>query len=333
MTFNIGRSIPTNVMFCNGQTVVIFEKMIDFLNLRKSPIQQVPLSAFGTGKSFLSLVREDMLHPFVSGNKFRKLKYNIQAAQKQHHKTLLTFGGAFSNHIAAVAAAGKEMGFQTIGIIRGEELKEKISENATLSFAKSCGMQFHFISRETYRVKEEAEFTHDLKMLFGDFYLLPEGGTNDLAVKGCAEILDDSTDSGDYICVPVGTGGTMAGLVKASNEKQKVLGFSALKGTFQSSEIEKYTSKTNFEITDDYCFGGYGKIDNDLVRFINEFKKTTGIPLDPVYTGKMMYGIMDLLKKGHFKENSRIFAIHTGGLQGIAGMNQKLKKKNLPIIE
>ena len=125
----------------------------------------------------------------------------------------------------------------------------------------------------------------------------------------------------------------MAGLVKASRKDQQILGFSALKGTFQSEEIGKYTSKTNFSITDAYCFGGYGKIDVDLIRFINKFKRETNIPLDPIYTGKMMFGIVDLLKKGHFKENSRIFAIHTGGLQGIAGMNQKLKKKNLPIIE
>ncbi len=172
-----------------------------------------------------------------------------------------------------------------------------------------------------------------MKNQFGDFYILPEGGTNALAVKGCEEILEENGAIADYICVPVGTGGTLAGLVKASNERQKVVGFSALKGNFQSSEVEKYTSKTNYEITDAYCFGGYGKIDIDLIRFINEFKKITNIPLDPIYTGKMMFGIMDLLKKGYFKENSRIFAIHTGGLQGVAGMNLKLKKKNLPIIE
>jgi 1-aminocyclopropane-1-carboxylate deaminase len=304
-----------------------------FLSFSSLPCIEIDLSPFNFLGYSLFIKREDLLHPYVSGNKFRKLKYNILEAQEKNHKTLLTFGGAFSNHVAAVAAAGKECGLKTIGIIRGEELEKKISENPTLSFAKDCGMQLHFISREAYRAKDEAEFIHDLKMQFGDFYLLPEGGTNALAVKGCEEILYEKENIFDYICVPVGTGGTMAGLVKASNEKQKVLGFSALKGTFQSSEITKYTSKTNFDITDAYCFGGYGKIDLDLIRFINEFKRKTKIPLDPVYTGKMMYGIFDLLKKGHFKENSRIFAIHTGGLQGIAGMNQKLKKKNLPIIE
>ena len=194
-------------------------------------------------------------------------------------------------------------------------------------------MQLHFISREAYRHKDETEFINNLKEQFENFYLLPAGGTNALAVKGCEEILTDESNRFNYICVPIGTGGTMAGLVKASNKNQQVLGFSALKGTFQSSEIAKYTSKTNFKITDSYCFGGYGKIDMDLIRFINEFKKKTNIPLDPVYTGKMMFGIMDLLQKGYFKENSRIFAVHTGGLQGIPGMNQKLKKKKLPILE
>ena len=307
--------------------------MNTFFDFKNRSLVNISLSSLGMDAFSLYVVREDMLHPFVSGNKFRKLKYNIQFAEINGYETLLTFGGAFSNHIAAVAVAGKEMGFHTIGIIRGEELEGKISENPTLTFAATCGMQLHFITRESYKCKDELEFINNLKVKFGDFYILPEGGTNALAVKGCEEILENIPESADYICVPVGTGGTMAGLVKASNENQQILGFSVLKGVFQSCEIEKYTLKSNFSITDEYSFGGYGKIDADLIRFMNKFKKETNIPLDPVYTGKMMYGIMDLLKKGYFKENSRIFAIHTGGLQGIAGMNQKLKKKNLPIIE
>lgn len=294
--------------------------------------EEIDLDAFGLKGYSLVIQREDLLHAFVSGNKFRKLKYNLIAAKDLKHSTLLTFGGAFSNHIAAVAAGGKEMGFKTIGIIRGEELGEKTSRNPTLRFAEACGMHLHFVTREAYRLKDTSEYIHILKKQFGDFYLLPEGGTNELAVKGCEEILPEN-NSFNYICVPVGTGGTMAGLVKASKKDQKVVGFSALKGDFLAPEIYKYTNKSNFEITDTYSFGGYAKIDVDLVRFINEFKKKTKIPLDPIYTGKMLYGIMDLLKKGYFKENSRIFAVHTGGLQGIAGMNEKLKKKNLPIIE
>lgn len=280
----------------------------------------------------VSILREDEIHPFVSGNKFRKLKYVVQDAKAKGLKTLLTFGGAYSNHIAAVAAAGSQLGFRTIGVIRGDELAGKINENPTLSFAENNGMALHFVSRASYRLKSDKEFIDSLRKGFGNFYLIPEGGTSPLAVKGCEEILRPATSQFDIICVSVGTGGTISGIINASESHQKVLGFSALKGTFQHSEIKKYTSKMNYNLTDAYCFGGYGKIDLTLVRFINEFKKKTGIPLDPIYTGKMMYGICDLIEKGKFKENSRILAVHTGGLQGIAGMNVKLKQKHLPQI-
>ena len=212
-------------------------------------------------------------------------------------------------------------------------MDQKVAQNPTLSFAQKCGMQLHFITRERFKKKDDPDFLIDLKKQFGHFYPLPEGGTNALAVKGCEEILTEINNDFDCICVPVGTGGTMAGLVSASRNSQFVLGFSALKGTFQTSEITKYTKSKNFEITDSYSFGGYGKIDSDLVRFMNVFNKYTGIPLDALYTGKMMFGIIALLNNGYFRENSRILAIHTGGLQGNVGMNLKLKKKNLPIIE
>ena len=281
----------------------------------------------------LHVLREDRLHPFISGNKYRKLKYNLLETRDKGQEILLTFGGAYSNHIAAVAAAGNEFGFKTIGIIRGEELITRINENPTLQFAKKQGMDLHFVSRKEYRKKEDPDFIDKLRSKFGSFYLLPEGGTNALAVQGCEEILNELTENFDYICVSVGTGGTIAGLVRASLAHQKVIGFSALKGTFQYEVVQKYTKKTNYKIVDSYCFGGYAKIDLDLIRFINEFKNETGIPIDPIYTGKMMYGIMDLVKLGFFEKKSRILAIHTGGLQGINGMNQRLKKKNLPLIE
>lgn len=297
------------------------------------PTQQIDLSIWGIEKNELFIRREDLLHPQVSGNKFRKLKYNLLKAEEEAKNTLLTFGGAYSNHISAVAAVANQEGFKSIGIIRGEELSSKISENPTLSYAQECGMQLCFISRSEYRKKDEPEFLNNLQKEFGDFYMLPEGGTNTLAVKGCEEILRKKDSEYDYICAAVGTGGTLSGLVKASFPHQEVLGFSALKGTFQSDKVRHHTTKNNYKIIDYYCFGGYGKIDYELVRFINEFKQHTGIPIDPVYTGKMMFGIFDLLKNGYFRENSRIFAIHSGGLQGIAGMNKKLRNKNLPLIE
>lgn len=297
-----------------------------------SQIQSIDQKIIPGRTNSVSVLREDQIHPFVSGNKFRKLKYTLQDAKDQGTHALLTFGGAYSNHIAAVADAGFQMGFTTIGVIRGEELTAKVHTNPTLRFAQERGMKLHFVSRATYKQKESDHFIDSLRDRFGNFYLIPEGGAGPLAVKGCEEILGPETSQFDVICVSVGTGGTIAGIINASESHQTIIGFSALKGTFQHSEIKKYSAKTNYELTDDYCFGGYGKIDSTLVRFINEFKENTGIPLDPVYTGKLMYGIFDLIKKEKFKENSRILAVHTGGLQGIAGMNLKLKKKNLPQI-
>ncbi len=294
--------------------------------------QNIPLELFSLYGYSLVIKREDKLHPVISGNKYRKLKYNILSAKKLGETTLLTFGGAYSNHIAAVAATGKEFGFKTIGIIRGEELINKAEDNPTLSYAKNCGMQFYFVSREEYKNKTDYNFIEKLKKLFGDFYLLPEGGTNELAVKGCEEIITNKDEEFDYVCIAVGTGGTLAGIVKSSYSHQTVLGFSALKGIFQSSEIEKFTSKTNYKILDDFCFGGFAKIDEELIHFINNFKEKTGVPLDPIYTGKMLFGIIELLKKGRFKKKCRILAIHTGGLQGIAGMNRLLKDRNQPQI-
>ena len=277
--------------------------------------------------------REDLIHPFISGNKYRKLKYNLQKAKALNKNTLLTFGGAYSNHIAATAYAGKSYGFNTIGIIRGEELKDKVESNPTLKFAKSCGMQFKFVTREVYRSKLENDFIENLKLEFGDFYLVPEGGTNQLAIKGCEEILNDSDRDFDFICCSVGTGGTISGLINASKSHQKILGFPALKGDFIREDIRKFAKKENWDLITDYHFGGYGKIKPELITFINDFKRKYNIPLDPVYTGKMMYGIFDLIEKQFFPKDAKILAIHTGGLQGIDGMNIKLKQKGWPQIE
>jgi 1-aminocyclopropane-1-carboxylate deaminase len=277
--------------------------------------------------------REDLIHPFVSGNKFRKLKYNLLQAKEEQQETLLTFGGAYSNHIAAVAFAGKEKGFKTIGIIRGEELRDKISENPTLQFAENCGMQFEFVSRETYRLKTEISFLENLKRKFGDFYLIPEGGTNDLAIKGCEEILTKEDAEFDYIGCSIGTGGTICGIINSILPHQKVLGFPALKGDFLKEEIRNIVNNNNWELLLNYHFGGYGKVDEELIAFINQFYITNNIPLDPIYTGKMVFGVIDLIHKNYFPPQSKILLIHTGGIQGIQGMNIKLRNKQLPIIE
>lgn len=282
--------------------------------------------------SHLDVLRLELSNLDYLGNKFYKLKYNLEAARKNRRHRLLTFGGAFSNHIAAVAQVGKKYGFDTIGVIRGEELEHK-DLNPTLAAAKANDMHLHFVDRDTFRNKESAIFHSQLKELFGDFYLIPEGGTNVLAVKGCTEILGAHTQSYDLICVAVGTGGTMAGILESTLSHQTVLGFSSLKGTFQENELKKYTAKQNYSLTDSYCFGGYGKIDAQLIRFMNSFKRDTNILLDPIYTGKMFFGISRMIQNEIIPANTRILAIHTGGTQGILGMNEILKSKNLPQIE
>jgi len=276
----------------------------------------------------LYIKREDLLHPYVSGNKFRKLKYNLVQAKSENKKTLLTFGGAFSNHILAVAAAGNVQGFKTIGIIRGEELKDKIAENPTLKKAQDLGMVFEFVNREIYREKSNPKFIQQLADKFEDFYLIPEGGTNDLAVKGCEEILTATDEKFDYICCAVGTGGTTSGLINCSKNSQQVLGFPALKGDFLREDICKFVSKSNWDLITDYHFGGYAKVSEELILFINDFYQKHKVPLDPIYSGKMLFGVMDLISKNYFPENSKILVIHTGGLQGITGMNNLLKQKN-----
>ncbi|MEJ1224099.1 1-aminocyclopropane-1-carboxylate deaminase/D-cysteine desulfhydrase [Sediminicola sp. 1XM1-17] len=295
--------------------------------------QQVELSILKEKGVALYIKREDLIHPFISGNKFRKLTYNLKEARYSGFDTILTFGGAFSNHIAATAYAGKEHGFKTIGIIRGEELHDRWQENPTLLWAKKQGMEFKFITRQAYRHKESPEFLGQLKEEFGLFYALPEGGANALAVKGCEEILTAQDAIFDVICACVGTGGTIAGLINAAEAHQKLIGFPALKGDFLKKDICKFAPRGNWELNTSYHFGGYGKVTLELIEFMNAFKLETSIPLDPVYTGKMLYGIIDLVRKDHFKPNTNILAIHTGGLQGIAGMNLVLEKKNLPLIE
>ena len=280
----------------------------------------------------LDIKREDEIHPYISGNKYRKLKYNISTAKTGAYITLLTFGGAYSNHIAATAFAGKKYGFKTIGIIRGEELAHCIAENATLKFAKQCGMQFKFISRNLYREKENLQYIDALHEEFGDFYTIPEGGTNALAIKGCEEILTKDDKSFDYICSAVGTGGTISGIINSTDPHQKVIGFSSLRGDFLKDEIHKWTTKNNWELNTDYHFGGYAKVNEELIAFLNRFKQETGVTLDPIYTGKMLFGIVQMAQKNNFKKGSALLAIHTGGLQGIAGMNTILKRKKLPLL-
>ena len=281
----------------------------------------------------LYLKREDALHPLISGNKFRKLKYNLESAKALGRDVLLSFGGAHSNHIAALACAGRESGLRTIGVIRGEELEYRWRDNPTLSLAHEHGMRFHFVSRTDYRKRNEPEFIERLRSRFGEFYLLPEGGSNALGVRGCEEILVPDDARFDLICCTVGTGATLAGIVNTALPHQRVWGFPALKGDFLDRDIHSFVRKGQWDLVEGFHFGGYARVDRELVEFINRFKKRTGIPLDPIYTGKMLFGIFALIKEDKIPRGSKILAIHTGGLQGIPGMNLRLGKKNLPLID
>lgn len=306
------------------------------LESKQSENQLVQFSGIKRTDVSLFIKREDLLHPTISGNKYRKLRYNIEEARKQNHTTLLTFGGAYSNHIAAVAAVGKAFGFKTIGIIRGDEmglnLENTLQTNPTLKFAAQQKMNLSFVSRAQYLEKNTHLFYELLHQKYGDFYPIPEGGTNHLAIKGVEEIIQKEEDIFDFIAVSMGTGGTISGLIKASFSHQKVLGFSSLKAEFFSNVIHQFTSKTNYELFNNYHFGKYAAVTEELIIFINKFKAETTIPLDPIYTGKMMFGLVDLINQNYFKKDAKILAIHTGGLQGIEGMNTVLLKKNIPII-
>ena len=277
--------------------------------------QSIPYQNIETDSSIqLTMKRLDCIHPQISGNKFYKLKYNLIEAQTLGLNQIITFGGAYSNHIAATAYAAKLFGFESIGIIRGEELAHK-PLNQTLTTAHSFGMQFRFISRKQYKEKDQISFLNELNQNYPHSYIIPEGGTNTLAIQGCREILTDEDRSNyDVICCAVGTGGTILGLIEASHH-QLILGFSALKGDFLAHDIAQLTTQKNWKIIDDYCFGGYAKKNSLLINFIKEFEQKFSIPLEPIYTGKMLYGIFDLIKKGYFAQESRILVIHSGGLQ------------------
>jgi len=295
-----------------------------------TPIHEIVDSLLETKEVQLFVKREDLIHEHISGNKWRKLYYNIKQAKLDGSRLLATFGGAYSNHIAATAAVGKSYDFNTIGIIRGEECKEL---NPTLKFAKSCGMTLIYMNREDYRNKTHPNILNKYLKDYRNYYLIPEGGTNTLAVKGCEQILENVDKSFDIITCACGTGGTISGIINGLSAHQQAIGFTALKGAdFLYEDIQKYVHQDNWRLNLNYHFGGYAKVNAALVSFMNNFYVEHKFRLDPVYTAKMMYGLWDLIEKDYFRRGTKILAIHTGGLQGIEGMNQKLNRKNLRIL-
>ena len=291
------------------------------LKYKETPIQEIRNDILERSGVRLLVKREDLNHPHASGNKWWKLKYNLEECVSSGHDTLLTFGGAYSNHIFATAAAAYELGLKSIGIIRGEETRPL---NHTLSFAQEKGMMLQYVSREDYRHKTEENFIKKLHEQFGDFYLIPEGGTNELAIKGCEEFAKKLRAEIDFDCVylPVGTGGTMTGIIAGLEGEKQVIGISILKnGEFLNSVIDRCLTEgysksyQNWSVLTSYDHGGYAKVTPELTAFIDKMQVTHNLPLDKVYTGKLMSAIVEEIKRGVVKKGATVLAIHTGGLQ------------------
>jgi len=296
------------------------------MNFILSPyLQQINSEVASRAGVNLSVLRLDQIHPLINGNKWFKLKYNLLAAQEENYTTLLTFGGAYSNHIFATAAAGKLYGLRTIGVIRGEQ---RLPLNPTLSFAVEQGMELVYLNRQTYRQRHTKELLEDLQHRFGQVFIIPEGGSNLNGVRGCVEIAQAATTF-NTVCLPCGTGTTLAGIVLGLLSNQRAIAFPVLKnGAFLSQEINTlltnylqsglpvpHSSPAPWELVCDYHFGGYAKVTRELLHFTEEFRQTHGIPLDHVYTAKMFYGVIDLLQQGFFPRGDRLLLVHTGGLQ------------------
>ncbi len=292
-------------------------------------MSNIPIDTLNYKGHDIDILRLDKAYPEIQGNKYYKLKYNFEEAKAQNQTTLLTFGGAFSNHLHAVATAGALYGFKTIGVVRGED----DPLNPTLIYTRSKGMQLHFITREEYR-NERIHNTMQswLEKQFGSFYLLPEGGTNKLAIKGCTEILTGINKKYQFIFCPVGTGGTLAGLISTPNIDAYVIGISSLKTGIQltqSVNLLAPDTTTNWSINTNYHMGGYARMNADLMSFIKQFHTKNNILLDPVYTGKMMFGVFDMINKNKLGADSSILCIHTGGLQGWDGWNYRFPEQKI----
>lgn len=295
-----------------------------------SPVVQIHDPFFQKKKVTVWVKRDDLIHPLIMGNKWRKLKYNLLHARENGFEGIITMGGAFSNHIAATASACRENGLKSIGLIRGDELNE--TSNKTLRQAVSHGMELRFVSRATYRNTKLnfEEYVSGCPAYFG----IPEGGTNNFAIKGCAEIVQELEIPYHYLITPVGTGGTMAGLLKGLRGEKKLLGISVLKGEFVKNDFAQLIQENkipykNYQLFTNFHFGGYGKVNPELIELINRTKSDFDLSLDPIYTGKMYFGIKALIEKDLFAPGSDIVILHTGGLQGIDGFNEKHQKKIL----
>ena len=288
-----------------------------------SPVHQVHNKLFDEQGLKVFIKRDDLIHPIISGNKWRKLKYPLRAAQAQNKTHLVTFGGAYSNHLLATSAAAARFGFKSTGFVRGEQVN-----NDTLFLCRLHGMNLIFTDRESYR---------DKKALFDkyfpgstDAYFIDEGGSSALGAKGCSELIDELNDIYDHIICACGTGTTAAGIINGLISHKLPLQFHGVpvlkNGEFLRKDIDAFLEEpSSYHLHTDYHFGGYGKVDDNLIGFVKQFVTATGILIEPIYTGKMLFALYDLAAKNYFPKGSRILAIHTGGIWGLLGMKDKFK--------
>lgn len=295
-----------------------------------SPVEKIEHEIFSKHQLNIYIKRDDLIHPIISGNKWRKLKFNLLAAKRLNYKGIISFGGAYSNHIHALAYACKQQNLTSLGIIRGEE---HYQNNATLSKAKNWGMVFHFVNRNEYRLREDETYLNSLQNKYPDYFIVPEGGSNELALPGVGETILELEQQVKYdtLLVPVGSGGTIAGLIKEDNNKHNILGIAVLKqAEYLTKEIAKLLNNNtnkynNWKLLTDYHLGGYGKFSHVAASQIAQFTKATQIPFEPIYSGKMLLALFSLITQGHFKKNQTIVLLHTGGLQGLKGLAEQKK--------
>jgi 1-aminocyclopropane-1-carboxylate deaminase len=289
-----------------------------------SPIKQIHCNLLKQKNISLQIKRDDLLHPLISGNKWRKLKYNLTRMQQLKKTELLTFGGAFSNHVHACAAAGQYFNIKTHAIIRGPHLD---SNNPTLQFAKQCGMQLHAVTRLEYKQRNQADYLAELQTRFPNAYIVPEGGSNQFAIEGCKE-LAQSLPEHHYLICPTGSGGTLAGLIEGSSLNTTVIGIAVLKqADYLRDEIKALSPRAalnnNWQLLTEFHDGGYGRFSPALWQFCQQMSAQQQLPLEPIYSGKMMFALWQLITQDYFAPGSKIIAIHTGGLQGLNGLKYR----------
>ena len=285
-----------------------------------SKIKELKLNINNSNNIKLFIKREDLIHDIVSGNKWRKLNYNFKYIKEKKIKKILSFGGVYSNHLHALSWLAKKNNIKSYGLVRGCKLS---IENPTLSFCKKNKMDLFFLNRSTYRNnKYNNPIFKKIIKSEENVFVIPEGGFNEFGIKGCEEIMNEVNEHYDIICCSIGSGCTAVGIIKSLKFDQSFLGFSSFKNNSQIKNIISEKVKTiNWEINSDYNFGGFGQVNDELKKFIKDFKNTYAIMLDPIYTSKLFFGLFDMISKNKLPKDSRILALHTGGLQGLQGVN------------